>query len=221
MCPSPNRSRVPRGTLTRERVVDAAMALIDSGGVDALSMPKLARQLGVGAMSLYGHVESKDDLLDAVVQRVLESLPTPWGDDWRSRLCSHFHDLRAALTQHPGVGMVLASKNVAVPAVFDLLERTLADLAASGLSDEESAHLYYDLLAYTLGFVAWELPRTHAVSPTEYAARWRTAVGQLDEREYPTIHRLLDALTTVASDTQFDGGLDRIIGSTQERERRS
>ena len=71
MCPSPNRPRAPRGTLTRERVVDAAMALIDSGGVDALSMPKLARQLGVGAMSLYGHIESKDDLLDAVVQRVL------------------------------------------------------------------------------------------------------------------------------------------------------
>jgi AcrR family transcriptional regulator len=164
-------------------------------------------------MSLYNHVESKDDLLDAVVQRVLQSLPEPVGDDWQSRLRSHFRDLRLALTQHPGLGMVLATKNVAVRAVFDVLERTLADLTAAGLDDADSAHLYYDLLAYTLGFVAWELPRTHALGPGEYARRWRFAAAALPAEQYPTIHRLVDALTTVASDSQFDHGLTRIIGS--------
>lgn len=209
----PSRSRAPRGTLTRDRIVDAALELIDADGVEALSMPKLAKRLGVGVMSLYTHVDSKDDLLDSVAQRVLAGLPAPSGGDWQTRLACHFRDLRAALTRHPGLGMVLATKNVAVPAVFDLLEQTLSDLTASGVGDEESAHLYYDLLAYTLGFVAWELPRTHAVSAEEYATRWRTAVGDLDERDYPTIHRLVDALTTVASDAQFDGGVQRIIRS--------
>lgn len=207
-----SRSRAPRGTLTRSRVVDAALELVDAEGVEALSMPKLAKQLGVGVMSLYTHVDSKDDLLDAVAQEVLAALPIPSGEGWQSRLACHFRDLRAALARHPGLGMVLATKNVAVPAVFDLLEQTLSDLTASGVGDEESAHLYYDLLAYTLGFVAWEIPRTRAMTRTEYAKRWRAAVDALDEAHHPTIHRLVDALTTVASDEQFEDGLRRIIG---------
>ena len=208
-----SRTRAPRGTLTRERIVDAALQLIDGGGVEAVSMPKLAKHLGVGVMSLYTHVDSKDDLLDAVAHHVLASLPAPSGGDWQARLACHFRDLRAALVQHPGLGTVLAAKNVAVAAVFDLLEQRLSDLTASGVSDEEAAHLYYDLLVYTLGFVAWEMPRTRAMTRREYAKRWRNAVDGLDEAEHPTIHRLVDALTTVASDRQFDGGLRRIIGS--------
>ena len=209
----PGRTRAPRGTLTRERIVSAALQLIDGEGIEAVSMPKLARQLGVGVMSLYSHVESKDDLLDAVASQVLASLPAPTGHDWQSRLACHFRDLRAALVQHPGLGTVLATKNVAVPAVFNLLEQRLADLTASGVGDEDAAHLYYDLLVYTLGFVAWELPRTRANTGGEYAERWRSAVGQLDEARHPTVHRLVEALTAVASDAQFEGGLRRIIGS--------
>ena len=209
----PNRARVPRGTLTRERIVNAALELIDGDGIEAVSMPKLAKQLGVGVMSLYSHVASKDDLLDAVASQVLASLPIPSGDDWQTRLARHFRDLRNALVQHPGLGTVLATKNVAAPAVFDLLERQLSDLTTAGVADEDAVHLYYDLLVYTLGFVAWELPRTRTMTRREYAARWRSAVDQLDKAEHPTVHRLVGALTSVASDAQFEGGLRRIIFS--------
>lgn len=212
MSTRPNRARAARGTLTRERIVDVAVQLVDGEGVEAISMPKLSKHLGVGVMSLYTHVDSKDDLLDAVAQRVLASLPAPSGEDWQTRLARHFWDLRAALVRHPGLGTVLATKNVAVPAVFDLLELRLSDVTASGVSDEEAVHLYYDLLVYTLGFVAWELPRTRSITRGEYAKRWRSAVDRLDEADHPTIHRLVAALTTVASDRQFKGGLRRIIG---------
>lgn len=213
MTTTPPRGRVPRGTLTRARIVDAALELVDAGGIEALSMPKLAKRLGVGVMSLYTHVDSKDDLLDAVAQRVLASLPAPAGDDWRARLAAHFRDLRAALARHPGLGTVLATKNVAAPAVFDLLEQRLSDLTASGVGDEEAAHLYYDLLVYTLGFVTWETPRTRALPPREYEQRWRSAVDALGEADHPTVRRLVGALATVASDRQFEGGLRRIVGS--------
>lgn len=213
MSTQPNRTRAPRGTLTRGLIVDAAVQLIDGEGIDAISMPKLAEHLGVGVMSLYTHVDSKDDLLDAVAQQVLASLPVPPGKDWQDRLARHFRDLRAALVRHPGLGTVLATKNVAVPAVFDLLEERLSDLKASGVGDEDAVHLYYDLLVYTLGFVAWELPRTRAIPRREYAKRWRSAVDRLDQADHPTIHHLVEALTTVASDRQFEGGLRRIIGS--------
>ena len=215
-----SRTRAPRGTLTRARIVDATLQLIDGGGIGAVSMPKLAKHLGVGIMSLYTHVDSKDDLLDAIAQQVLASLPAPSGDDWQARLACHFRDLRAVLVKHPGLGTVLAAKNVAVPVVFDMLEQRLADLTASGVEDLDAAHLYYDLLVYTLGFVAWELPRTRAMTRREYAKRWRSAVDQLDEARHPTVHRLIDALTTVASDAQFEGGLGRIIGSVSSNDAR-
>jgi TetR/AcrR family tetracycline transcriptional repressor len=208
-----DRNRAPRGTLTRQRIVDAALQLIDGEGIEGVSMPKLARRLGVGVMSLYTHIHSKEDLLDAVAHHVLATLPAPSGDDWQARLSCHFWDLRVALVQHPGLGTVLATKNVAVPAVFNLLEQRLSDLTAAGVGDEEAAHLYYDLLVYTLGFVAWELPRSRAVTRREYARRWRYAVDQLDEADHPTLHRLVGALATVASDAQFEGGLRRLIGS--------
>ena len=65
------RKRVPRNTLSRERVIEGALALIDAEGLDAVTMPGLAKSLGVGTMSLYRHVADKDDLVNAVAERVL------------------------------------------------------------------------------------------------------------------------------------------------------
>src|SRR6476646_5357281 len=67
----PPRTRRPRGSLTREAVVDAALAVVDAEGVDALSMPRLARQLDAGVMTLYRYVQSKQELLDAVAMRAI------------------------------------------------------------------------------------------------------------------------------------------------------
>lgn len=211
-------SRVPRGTLNRARIVEAALAVIDTHGVEGLSMPTLAKQLGVGVMSLYSHVSSKDDLLDAAVQQVLASLPEPTGQHWQERIRSHFSALRASLLAHPGLGHVLASKNVATPVVLDLLERNLAELTDAGLNDEEAVRLYYALLAYTLGFVAWELPRAHAVDPREYARRWRSAIAATAPETHPTLRRLQEALTTVATDDQFQDGISRLLHSAHAQE---
>ncbi|MEZ5239191.1 MAG: TetR/AcrR family transcriptional regulator C-terminal domain-containing protein [Microthrixaceae bacterium] len=206
-------SRVPRGTLSRERVVEAALELIDESGTEALSMPKLARHLGVGVMSLYTHVESKDDLLDAVVQRVLESLAPPSGVDWAERIRSHFAALRSEFLAHPGLGAVFATKNVATEAVLELLEENLADLTASGLPDREAVQLYYSCLAFTLGFVSWELPRTQQLEPPEYAQRWHLAIASTSAETHPTLHRLEPHLVSVASPGQFDEGLRRLTSS--------
>lgn len=208
-------SRVPRGTLNRERIIAAALAVIDEHGVDGLSMPRLAKRLGVGVMSLYSHVSNRDDLLDAAVQQVLASLPEPTGQHWQERIRSHFGDLRTALLAHPGLGHVLASKNVATPVVLDLLERNLAELTAAGFDGEEAARLYYALLTYTLGFVAWELPRTHAVDAAEYARRWRSAIATTSPTTHPNLHRLQNSLATAASADQYDDGIDRLLHSAR------
>jgi TetR/AcrR family transcriptional regulator, tetracycline repressor protein len=205
--------RVPRGTLNRDRIVEAALDLIDDVGTDALSMPRLARHLGVGVMSLYTHIDNKDDLLDAVVERVLVSLPPPAGDAWEERVRSHFVALREAFLAHPGLGTVFTTKNVATRAVLDLLEANLSELTAAGIPDDEAVQLYYAMLTYTLGFVAWELPRTHALPPDEYADRWQTAIDTTTTVTHPTLHRLAATLRSVASPAQYDDGLGRLTRS--------
>ena len=205
--------RVPRGTLNRDRIVEAALELIDDAGTDALSMPRLARHLGVGVMSLYTHIDNKDDLLDAIVQRVLVSLPPLAGDGWDERIRSHFAALRDAFLAHPGLGTVFTTKNVATRAVLDLLEANLSELTAAGIPGDEAVQLYYAMLTYTLGFVAWELPRTQALPPDEYASRWQTAIDTTSTATHPTLHRLAADLRSVASPSQYDDGLRRLTRS--------
>jgi TetR/AcrR family transcriptional regulator, tetracycline repressor protein len=202
--------RVPRGTLTRDRVVDAATELADEEGLAGLSMPKVAARLGVGVMSLYSHVASKDDLVDAVAQRLLGQLaagrsPRPGLDGVRD----HFRALRRLLVAHPGLGEVFATRGVTVPAVFVLLERNLTRLLEAGLEKEQAVRVYYGLLTYTLGFAEWQLPRT-ASDERQYRRRWDEVVDALPAEDYPTLHLLRRPLATVASDRQFEFGLQRL-----------
>src|SRR5262245_63179801 len=72
-----------REPLTRERIVDAALGLMDAEGLEAVTMRRIGRELGVEAMSLYNHVEDKDDILNQVTERVMTEFEYPeWTDDW-------------------------------------------------------------------------------------------------------------------------------------------
>ena len=79
--------RVRRRPLSRKRVLDAAIALADDGGIDALSMRRLARELGVEAMSLYNHVANKDEILDGIVEVIAgETELPPDGTEWKAAI---------------------------------------------------------------------------------------------------------------------------------------
>src|SRR5205807_8274563 len=104
-------SSAPRGALSRERIVEAAVGLIDGEGLDALSMRRLGAALGVEAMSLYRHFPSKAALLEAVVARLLAELPVPaptaarWQDAFRALARAY----RVLLTRHPNAIPLLAT----------------------------------------------------------------------------------------------------------------
>jgi Bacterial regulatory proteins, tetR family/Tetracyclin repressor-like, C-terminal domain len=128
--------RVPRNTLSRDRIVDAALELLDTEGLDALTMPKLARRLGVGTMSLYRHVADKDDLVNSVAERVLDAVAVPDGppDDWEGRVVGYLTALRQAALAHPSLSRILAERGLTVGPVFDQLEQAHAILRAAGFS---------------------------------------------------------------------------------------
>ncbi len=205
-------TRVPRNTLSRARVVDAALAIIDADGVDALTMPRLAKHLGVGTMSLYRHVEDKDDLINAVAERVLGGVTVPDGDsdDWEGRVVGYLRDLRDAALAHPSLVRILAERGLTVGPVFDQLEEAHSVLRRAGFSDLDAVRTFYTLFVYVLGFVIWELPRVHQQPAASYTNAWNTAIDELDPNSYPSMHALREELTTAASPVQFEYGLDRL-----------
>src|SRR6266568_2447278 len=92
----------PRTPLTRRRVLDAAIALADEGGIESLTMRKLAGALGVEAMSLYNHVANKGDLVDAIVDHVISEIDLPATDEeWQVAVRACAISAHEALLRHP------------------------------------------------------------------------------------------------------------------------
>src|SRR5438093_245753 len=97
-----NARTEPRTPLSRERVLRAAIALADEGGIEALSMRKLARELGVEAMSLYNHVANKDEILDGIMDVVANEAELPSGEaDWKTAIRQSAISTRDVFLRHP------------------------------------------------------------------------------------------------------------------------
>src|SRR5919109_5379825 len=159
---------MPRTPLTRERVLRAAIALADESGVEALTMRRLAKELGVEAMSLYNHVANKGDLVDGMVDVVLGEVELPADEpDWRAavRKCApSFHEV---LVGHPwAASLVIFPRGTTTPPVdsprLRYMEWLLGRLREAGFSADLTYHAYHALDAHILGFTMWELGHSAA-----------------------------------------------------------
>ena len=207
------RPRRPWGSLTREAVIDAALGLVDREGLEALSMPRLAADLDTGVMTLYGHIANKADLIDALAERVLADVEAADGEPggWDRHLAVHMRRLREAVLRHPALGAVLAARGLTTPSVFRHLETGLGLLRSAGFEPRTAVEIYYALFTYTLGFLAWEIPRVHRQQPGDYARQWADSLAALPEADYPTLHALADQLPTAAGADQFEAGLAALL----------
>jgi len=210
--------RVPRNTLSRAVIVAAALALVDEEGLEALTMPRLATNLGVGTMSLYRHIEGKDDLLDGVAAQVLSGVTVPSGasDDWEGRVVGYLRSLRAEALRHPALARILADRGLTVGPVLEQLETVHGVLRTAGFSDLDAVRAFYSLLTYVFGSLMWELPRVHLQPPAAYAAAWHRALDGLDATTFPNLTALRAELLTSASADQFDYGLEHLVSALRQ-----
>jgi AcrR family transcriptional regulator len=155
----PNSARKPRAVpLTRQRALDAAIALADAGGIDALTMRKLAQALDVEAMSLYHHVANKDDILDGMVDSVFAEIELPVADiDWTTAMLQRARSLRAALVRHPWAIGIMESRRAPGPATLRHHDAVIGCCRRAGFSVEMSAHAFSLLDSYIYGFVLQEV----------------------------------------------------------------
>lgn len=205
----PGRRRRPRGSLTREQVIEAALALADEDGIEALTMPNLALRLECGVMTIYGYIDSKEDLLDAIAQRGLRDLrlPPTLPESAQEILIAWGHALRSNLVGHPTLPVIFLSRAVIGPGILRGLESLLGRLLPHGIPPTLGVHAVYAVLIYTTGFVAWEIPRVRRQAPAVYAVSWRREFAALPPEEVPLVGGVLDELPLVASDEQFEIGL--------------
>lgn len=153
-----SRSRVERPPLGRERVIGAAVALADRGGIEAASMRRLAESLGVEAMSLYHHVADKEEVLDGMVDVVFGEVPLPSSTpDWREALRDRAIAMREALRRHPWALGLMESRARPGVATLQHHDWVLGTLRAAGFPVAGAAHAYSVLDAYVYGFALQEL----------------------------------------------------------------
>jgi AcrR family transcriptional regulator len=156
----------PRTKLSRERVLTAAIDLADHGGIESLTMRKLAAALGVEAMSLYNHVANKGDLVDAIVDRVISEIELPSGETWDVAIRTCAISAHDALLRHPWACSLVISPTstspVPPPQRLAYMEWLLGRLRGGGFSAELTYHAYHALDSHILGFTLWELGHSSA-----------------------------------------------------------
>jgi AcrR family transcriptional regulator len=201
--------------LSRERVAQAALALIDSGGPDAFSMRRLAAELGVGTMTVYHYFSSKRELLDAVIDLGLAGQEPPELEgSWREQLAALARAGRSAFTKHPGLAGIRAGGPILRPEALRFGESALRILEDAGLGADEAARSYRLLFTYVLGFVLV----SPAEAEAESKAAARTALATLPAEYYPRLSAAVEeAAEAMSGDVVFEYGIERILDGVEAR----
>jgi AcrR family transcriptional regulator len=210
----PTQSR--RKPLTRDRVLRAAVALADDGGLESLTMRKLAKELGVEAMSLYNHVASRGDLLDGMIDIVFSEIEPPSSeDDWKAALRKRAVSTRDALSRHRWAVGLMEGRTNHGPANLRLHDAVLGCLRAAGFSVEMSVHAYSVQDAYIYGFALQETDMS-SHSATDFAVEAQRQMREYEAvlGDYPHLVEVVGGYVAEAGydyETEFLFGLDLIL----------
>jgi AcrR family transcriptional regulator len=186
--------------LSRERVLQAALQLADEGGIEALSMRKLAQGLGVQAMSLYNHVANKDDLLDGIVDRVVGEIEVPSLEtDWKSAMRQRSTSAHTVLLSHPWATMPLVSRVNVGPAMLRYVDATLGCLYEAGFSFEMADRAWNAIDSHIYGFTLQEL--NFPFEAAEYSEEAAKGLSLIPAEQYPYLNRL----TQYVMEGRYDG----------------
>ena len=213
----------PRTPLTRDRVLAAAVGVADSGGLESLTMRRLAQELGVEAMSLYYHVVNKEAVLDGIVEVVMNEIIQAVGeidlrdDDWHGAMRRQILTARQVLLRHPWAPDVIESRTTMNPAIVQYYESLLGILRRGGFSYDLVHHAMHALGSRSLGFTQ------ELFEPDDVGGGDDEAALALLEQMADRVPYLVGMLSEITHDdpgstlgwcddqTEFEFGLDLIL----------
>jgi AcrR family transcriptional regulator len=204
---------VLRPVLTRERIVHAAVELIERNGADALSMRAVANELGVAVMSLYNHVPNKAALMEAVAAYItagLELVPADPGD-WRAEARELVRAFRAAALQYPHVMRIVLTHAIDSTAATRLTERALAVADVAGFRGATAVRIVHAVMAYAVGSQLQEMMLARLIGRVSSGAA--PALADIDPERFPHVVAAAPALLAHDPDADFEFGLDLFIAA--------
>lgn len=204
-----------RAPLSRERVLRTALRLVDEGGLVALSMRKLAHELGVEVMSLYYHVKNKDEILAGILELVTSEVEPPSaGRDPMRAIRASAVARRDMLRRHPWVHDVTKSPERVTPAQMVYMEALLRTLREAGLSPRMAHHAYHILESHIVGSTLWEAGIAAAVPKGKLPELAKTVMERLPKEQFPYAHEHIQqhvGKLAKGDKSPFEFGLDLIL----------
>jgi AcrR family transcriptional regulator len=191
--------------------------LVDRNGIEALSMRRLADELGAGTMSLYAYVPSKEALLKGIVETVLAGVELPPDEevDWRERLKYILRSFRQVAHRHPSVITLIPLDPPSTSSELRPMESGIKTLREAGFDEQTAARAFRIAAGYAIGYVSLELggffgnerknPRPQSVTPVA-----------LDLEAFPNLVAIAPYLVDWDPDTEFEAGLDVILSGLAE-----
>jgi TetR/AcrR family tetracycline transcriptional repressor len=208
-----------REKLSRDRVIEAALRVMDTDGLEAVSMRRVAREVGVEAMSLYNHVQDKDDLLEGIRLRVFSEFVYPELDpdspyENGRRVAQSWRDL---LKAHPNMLELLAEEHAPPSSVeaFQAMEVALAVLRSMGVPEDEVVQVFHAFGGYIQGYTMME----HQMDFQKHggAAGIEELGRRIDATRLPCVAAALPYMADCDLDAQFELGLDLMLQGIRAR----
>ncbi len=209
--------RVP---LTRERIIQAALRIMDDEGLESVTMRRVGRELGVEAMSLYNHVRDKEDILDGLTQLVMSGFEIPAATgEWQADVREMAREWRRLLRLHPAVMQLLAERHKPLEGMetFRPMEAVLEIFHAVGLGPRESVQALNAFGSYIMGFVIMEQGLMPGHDPKEHAHAHDEVIEALQGAGLPRLLECFPYFAECPTDEQFEFGLDLMIDGLRAR----
>jgi AcrR family transcriptional regulator len=212
MPPAVEAARRPRRRrpLTRELILDRAVALIERDGPDGLSMRRLGRELGVEGMALYHYVEGRDELLRAIGDRLLEPMrELDLTDDWREACRRFATTLRDIARARPATFQLVGLYPFDTPVALQPVERLLAVLIGAGFAPADALAAYRAVASYARGYA---LSEATGFTVDASLPGGRARLRALDADAFPILAGMTDELAAIDADSGFEVGLRALLG---------
>jgi AcrR family transcriptional regulator len=214
------RPGLARGSLTPERIVDESLRLLDEHGVAGFSLPKLGRALGADPTAVYRHFASKDDLVLAIADRLIEEAiaGTEPRACWVDTVIEVMRRQRATYIAHPAAASLSASRTTAGPGEMQAVNILIGAVLEAGFEDAEAVRIYRALGDFALFWAGGEagfLALDERAQATERAA-WAAYLA-VDRAEFRHTWQVRLELPEVADDAIFDTILSLVIDGLTRR----
>lgn len=211
--------RLKRGILTPALIVDQCLELLDSGGVNGFSLPKLGRALGADPTAVYRYFRSKDDLILAIADRLFEEALEDFSprECWVDTVAEMTRRLRDVYRRHPAAASLTSYRTTQRPREMQAAEWLVGAMKAAGFEGAEAGLMYRAAAEFALNMAGGEANYLSLDVPAREAdaSAWPRAYRAVEREEYPNIWSVRDSLSHVSDDAVYERALEVFLVGLQ------